>query len=299
MHVMIFWIRQQPPGGSTGSGQTCEIPRASLHTIRIMPAHSGSSASSSTDIHVDALLSSFGKKIVSLGPKTGSKLEELPLEYLRGGGKASIDSDLKKYAKARIAICELADKNNDDKPVVAAAPAAEPESEAALPPANVAPGKVPHKQVDTFTPVKKVIKIEATAGEDWGALLARVRQQIKLHPKLWTALLLLLLSASMTQQLGSLGECTGLVLFGIGSQLCSGMRAFFSGFFSAFTPSRQRGTELRDIVKQAAKEHQNVHITLPAAEPVSALSKIEDFLDRIFTASIGAVCMFVYNRNHA
>ena len=103
----------------------------------------------------------------------------------------------------------------------------------------------------------------------------------------------------MTQQLGSLGECAGLVLFDIGSQLCSGMRAFFTGFFSAFTPSRQRGTDLREIVKQAAKENQNVHITLPAAEPVSALNKIEDFLDRIFTASIGAVCMFVYNRNHA
>ena len=71
------------------------------------------------------------------------------------------------------------------------------------------------------------------------------------------------------------------------------MRAFVTGFFSAFTPSRQRGTELRYIVKQAAKEHQNVHVTMPAAEPVSALTKIEDFLDKIYTASIGAVCMFI------
>ena len=97
----------------------------------------------------------------------------------------------------------------------------------------------------------------------------------------------------MTHQLGSLGECTGLVLFDVGSQICRGMRACFTGFFSAFTPSTQRGTELQDIVKQAAKEHQNVHIAFPAAEPVSALAKIEDFLDRIFTASIGTICMFV------
>ena len=118
-----------------------------------MPASSGSSDSASTDIPADAIISAFVKKSVSSGPKTGCKFADIPIEYLRGGGKVSVDKELKAFSKAKIALVDLADMEKEG--AAPAVPLKEPESEAMLP---AQPAVLPTSSAGTFTPLKKIMK---------------------------------------------------------------------------------------------------------------------------------------------
>ena len=60
---------------------------------------------------------------------------------------------------------------------------------------------------------------------------------------------------------------------------------------------RKPKRDIDDLLKDAAKQGHSIHITYPSDQP-SALAKIEDFINRIFAASIAAVCMYIGNRHY-
>ena len=265
-----------------------------------MPPPPGSGASSSTGIRADAALQNFGKRLVSAGPKIGTKYEDLAFEYLKGGGKISADPGLKLYAKARVAVQELTEQENP-RPEPQQQP--EPESEASASATTAKePGSTAASHADTFTPIKSAASLKGKTvlaamkeEQTWAEQLKTFKCK---YPRSVTSVLIVLASAALADQLQNLGETLGALCCDGVIQLASGLRSFAAGFFGAFKVKSHSDSNISEVMNAAKKEGHSVHINMPASEP-SALAKVKDFIDRLFTASIGAVCMYIFKRNHA